>query len=224
MDNESFLDSCNGPVSILAQADLFLKSRCRLLHSTRRKENFIACYTAAAKNRFLNMNPKQVRKRYKRMKQKEYRKALLQNKLHRPASKADAQKARPRKARPCCGLQTQNCMCKPPPGMKKSYLSALSRRFASTALASVQDTTDVSTFQTLMAERCKTLPLGVLLAYAHTHVVFNQSHLLHNFIEQKAFLFKPPWFDWQKLQSIVNKAKEAGERTRSSNYRSTTLK
>ena len=115
-------------------------------------------------------------------------------------------------------------MCKPPPGMKKSYLSALSRRFASTALASVQDTTDVSTFQTLMAERCKTLPLGVLLAYAHTHVVFNQSHLLHSFIEQKAFLFKPPWFDWQKLQSIVNKAKEAGERTRSSNYRSTTLK
>ena len=170
------------------------------------------------------MNPKQVRKRYKRMKQKEYRKALLQSKLHRPASKADAQKARPRKARPCCGLQTQNCMCKPPPGMKKSYLSALSRRFASTALASVQDTTDVSTFQTLMAERCKTLPLGVLLAYAHTHVVFNQSHLLHSFIEQKAFLFKPPWFNWQKLQSIVNKAKEAGERTRSSNYRSTNLK
>ena len=62
--------------------------------------------------------------------------------------------------------------------MKKSYLSALSRRFASTALASVQDTTDVSTFQTLMAERCKTLPLGVLLAYAHTHTRGLQSEPL----------------------------------------------
>ena len=38
----------------------------------------------------------------------------------------------------------------------------------------VQDTTDVSTFQTFMAKRCETLPLRVLLAYAHTHVGFNQ--------------------------------------------------
>ena len=35
-------------------------------------------------------------------------------------------------------------------------------------------TTDVSGFQVLMAKRCNTLPLGILLAYAHTHVVFNQ--------------------------------------------------
>ena len=107
--------------------------------------------------------------------------------------------------------------------MQKSHLNALCRRFAKTALSTVQDTTDVSTFQTLMAKRCQTLPLQVLLAYAHTHVVFNQDHLLRSFIEQKAFLFKPPWFNWQLLQSIVKKSKQKGQRFRSSNYRSTTL-
>ena len=108
----------------------------------------------------------------------------------------------------------QYCVCKPPPGMKKSHLTALCRRFAKTTLSSVQDTTDVSTFQTLMAKRCETVPLRVLLAYAHTHVVFNQDHLLRSFIEKKAFLFKPPWFDWQLLQSIVKKSKQTGQRCR----------
>ena len=70
----------------------------------------------------------------------------------------------------------------------------------------------------------KALLLPVLLAYAHTHVVFNQDHLLQSFIEQKAFLFKPPWFDWQLLQSIVKKAKQTGQRCRSSNYRSTVIR
>ena len=174
--------------------------------------------------RFLNMNPQQVQRRHKRVKQREYRKALLQSKPRRPPSKAAATKPTVRKARPCCGLHSQNCECKPPPGMKETHLNALSRRFATTALSSVQDTTDVSTFLTLMAKRCKTLPLRVLLAYAHTHVVFNQDHLLRSFIEQKAFLFKPPWFDWQLLQSIVKKSKQTGQRFRSSNYRSTTLR
>ena len=118
----------------------------------------------------------------------------------------------------------KNCMCKPPPGMRKAHLNALCRRFAKTALSSVQDTTDVSTFQTLMAKRCETLPLRVLQAYANTHVVFNQGHLLRSFIAQKAFLFKPLWFDWQLLQSIVKKSKQTGQRFRSSNYRSTTLR
>ena len=127
--------------------------------------------TKQKKSRFLNMSPKQVRKRYQRMKQREYRKALLQRKHRRAPSKADAAKARPRKARPCCGLHSMNCSCKPPARMRKSYLNALSRRFTKTALASVQDTTDVSTFQTFMAKHCKTLPLRVLLAYAHTHTL-----------------------------------------------------
>ena len=170
------------------------------------------------------MSQKQVQTRYKRMKQREYRKTLLQSKSRRALTKADSAKARPRKARPCCGLHSNNCICEPPAGMRKSYLNALARRFTKTALASFEDTTDVSTFQTLMAKHCKTLPLCVLLAYAHTHVVFNQEHLLQSFIEQRAFLFKPPWFDWQLLQSIVKKAKQKGQRYRSSNYRSTILR
>ena len=55
--------------------------------------------------------------------------------------------------------------------MQKSHLNALCRRFAKTAQRTVQDTTDVSTFQMLMAKRCQTLPLQVLLAYAHTHTL-----------------------------------------------------
>ena len=170
------------------------------------------------------MSPKQVRKRYQRMKQREYRKALLQRKRRRASSKVDAAKAQSRKARPCCGLHSNNCRCKPPARMRKSYLNALSRRFTNTALASVQDATDVSTFQTFMAKHCKTLPLHTCLAYAHTHIVFNQDHLLQSFIEQKAFLFKPPWFDWQLLQSIVKKAKQTGQRFHSSNYRNTIIR
>ena len=103
-------------------------------------------------------------------------------------------------------------------------MNALCGRFAKTALTSVQDTTDVSTFQTLMAKRSQTLPLRVLLAYAHTHAVFNQDHLLRSFIEQKAFLFKPPWFDWPRLKDIVKKCSRRGQPFRSSNYRATTLR
>ena len=165
-----------------------------------------------------------MRRRYKTANQRECRKTLLQSKSRRPPSKAAATKSVSRKARPCCGYLPSNCVCKPPPGMNKSHLTALCRRFAKTTLSSVQDTTDVSTFQTRMAKRCETVPLRVLLAYAHTHVVFNQDHLLRNFIEKKALLFKPPWFDWRLLQSIVKRSKQTGQRCRSSNYRSTTLR
>ena len=75
-----------------------------------------------------------------------------------------------------------------------------------------------------MATRSAELPLRILLAYAHTHAVFNQEDLLQKFIDQKAFLFKSPWFDWQLLQSIFKKAKRSSQTCRSSNYRSTTLK
>ena len=108
--------------------------------------------TGNNKLRFLNMNPKQVVRRYKRMKQREYRKAQLQSKPRRPPSKATATKKQRknrkallqnkpvvRKARPCCGYLPSNCVCKPPPGMKKSHLAALCRRFGITTLSSVQD-------------------------------------------------------------------------------------
>ena len=81
--------------------------------------------TGKKKLRFLNMDPKQVLRRYKRMKQRKYRKALLQSKPRRPASKAAATKPRYKKARPCCGYLESNCSCKPPPGMQKSHLTAL---------------------------------------------------------------------------------------------------
>ena len=109
-----------------------------------------------------------MRKRYKRVKQRQYRKALLQSK---PGYRPPSGEQYARKPRPCCGLNSKNCKCKPPPGMQKSHLNALCRRFAKTALSTAQDTTDVSTFQTLMAKRCQTLPLQVLLAYAHTHTL-----------------------------------------------------
>ena len=152
--------------------------------------------TENKKSRFLNMSPKQVERRYQRTRMREYRKAAGDKKLPRPPTKPCSLL---RKARPCCGLTVANCVCTPPVGMRKSHLKALCRRFAKTALCSVQDTTDVSTFQTLMAKRCEKVPLQVLLAYAHTHVVFNQDDLLTSFIEQKAFLFKAPWFNWQLL-------------------------
>ena len=136
----------------------------------------------APKIRFLNMSPEQIRRRYKRVKQRQYRKAQQRIKRRRPPSRADSsptvrsglkRKNAVRKGRPCCGLRVQNCKCKAPPGMRKSHLNALARRFGRTALSSFRDTTDVSTFQRLMAKRkrSKTLPLGVLLAYAHTHTL-----------------------------------------------------
>ena len=174
--------------------------------------------------RFLNMDPKQMRRRYKTSKQRQYREALLQIKPQPPLSKARSKTPTVRKARPCCGLLVSNCVCKPHPGIRKLFLKVLCRRFAKIALSSVQDATDVSTLRTLMARRCQTLPLRQLLANAHTHVVFNQDHLLRSFIDQKAFLFKPPWFDWHVLQSIMQEVKQRGQPWRSSNYRSTTLR
>ena len=74
--------------------------------------------------------------------------------------------------------------------MKRRQLTSLAKRFSETALCSVEDTTDVSAWQHHMQHATKQLPLRVLLAYAHTHVVFNQEIELKAFIDRKAFLFK----------------------------------
>ena len=70
------------------------------------------------------------------------------------------------------------------------HLTALAKRFAETELFSVKDATDVSAWQHHMQHATEQLPLRVLLAYAHTHVVFNQEPLLQAFIDRKPFLFK----------------------------------
>ena len=108
--------------------------------------------------------------------------------------------------------------------MERKEVTSLAERFAETALCSVKDTTDVSAWQALMQHAAEQLPLRVLLAYAHTHVVFNQEPILKAIIERKAFLCRAPWFDWQLLQSIVEEHKGAGKTCRSSNYRSLPLR
>ena len=72
--------------------------------------------------------------------------------------------------------------------MKRKQLTSLAKRFAETALCSVKDTTDVNAWQAHMQHATEQLPLRVLLAYAHTHVVFNQEPLLNAFIGRAAFL------------------------------------
>ena len=170
------------------------------------------------KHRFLNMKPEQVQRRAERQRKREYRAERRKNKNpERDSEKRNAQKKKPR---PCCGRHHSNCSCKPLKGMKKMQLTALTKRYAITPLRTVLDTTDVSVWQQRMQHATEQLPLRVLLAYAHTHVVFNQEPLLKAFIDREAFLFKAPWFDWQMLQSIVQKHKNAGNIWRSSNYRS----
>ena len=121
------------------------------------------------------------------------------------ATKPAQAKTTSKKPRPCCGRHQKNCPCQPPKGMKKMHLTALAKRYAKTALFSVKDTTDIKPWLDHMQHATKQLPLRVLLAYAHSHAVFNQEPLLKAFIDRKAFLFKTPWFDWQMLQSIVKK-------------------
>ena len=133
-------------------------------------------------------------------------------------------KQTPKKPQPCCGRHRKHCTCQLPNGMKQRRLTSLAERFAETELCSVKDTTDVNAWQAHMQHATEQLPLRVLLAYAHTHVVFNQEPLLKAFIDRKAFLFKAPWFDWQMLQSIVKRHKGANKKWRSSNYRSVTMK
>ena len=113
----------------------------------------------------------------------------------------------------------ENCTCRPPSGMKRKQLTSLAERFAKTALCSVKDTTDVNAWQARMQHATEQLPIRVLLAYAHTNVVFNQEPFLKAFIDRKAFLFKAPWFDWQMLQIIVKNHKGTGNTWRSSKYR-----
>ena len=136
---------------------------------------------------------------------------------------ATEQTARARKKRPCCGLQSNKCQCKPPPGMSKKPLAALAKRFMGSPLSTVQDTTDVSAFQTLMRDRCKSMPTSAVLGYCYIHVVFNQRHLLEAMIKEKAFMFRQPWVDWKRLHKVVARAKAQNLLVRSSNFYSATL-
>ena len=182
------------------------------------------------KHRFINMKLEQVERRAERERKRKYRAGKQTHHTQKKrkcgalATDVAAEHVSSKKPRPCCGRHQSNCSCEPPKGMKKMQMTALAKRFAETALCTVGDTTDVSEWQDRMELATEQLPLRVLLAYAHTHVVFNQAPLLETFIEQKAFLFKEPWFDWRLLQSIVEKHKKAGNVWRSSNYRSITLK
>ena len=81
----------------------------------------------------------------------------------------------------------------------------------------------MSKFKSLMQKRCQSLPIWVVLAYAFVHVMFNQEKLLKSMIDEKAFLFKPPWINWTTLRDIINKAKKQQQKIRSSNYYCTTL-
>ena len=65
-------------------------------------------------------------------------------------------------------------------------------RYLTTPLNTVEDTTDVSKFRSLMQERCQPLPIWVVLLYAFVHVVLNQEELLKAMANEKAFLFNPP--------------------------------
>ena len=131
---------------------------------------------------------------------------------------------RSRKDRPCCGRRYDKCTCKAPPGMCMKPLNALAKRFLTTSLSTVQDTTDVSAWQTLMRDRCETLPTKVILGYGYIHVVFNQPHLLKAMVKEKAFTFRSPWVNWKQLQKIVSRARADNQVIRSSNYYSATLR
>ena len=176
------------------------------------------------KHRFINMSPEQLQRRAERLRKRTSRAKQRRIKKKRKRTHRAPHRSWARKLRPCCGRMHKNCSCQPPKGMKKMQLTALAKRFAGTALCTVADTTDVSAWQHLMQHATEQLPLRVLLAYAHTHVVFNQDSLLKAFIDRKAFLFKKPWFNWQMLQSIVGKHKAAGNVCRSSNFYSSTLR
>ena len=108
--------------------------------------------------------------------------------------------------------------------MHRRCLSELAKRFLTTPLNTVADTTDVSAFQELMEDRCKKLPIAVILTYAFIHVVFNQRHILEAMIKNKVLGNGKPWVHWDRLAKVVRAAKARGQLARSSNYYSSTLK
>ena len=115
---------------------------------------------------------------------------------------------RQRKLRPCCGLRSDDCQCKPPAGLLKRPLNLLAKHYATTPLSTVDDTTDVVYFRKHMRKLCQSLPLWVQLSYSYVHVMFNQEQLLRSMPQEKVFLFKSPWMDWVKLATVINKAKK----------------
>ena len=142
--------------------------------------------------RFLRTDTKQVKRRANTKRQRAYRQKLAKTKRVMLQSGQARQRAGLRQHRPCCGRHAQNCTCKAPKGMNKKPLTALAKRFTETDLCTVSDTTDVGPWQEIMQDRCKTLPMRVILGYSQIHVTFNQEHLLKQFVEDKAFLFKKP--------------------------------
>ena len=187
--------------------------------------------------RFLNMTPEQVAKRKERQAKQRWRlKKKQEEKLcavnHR--KKKDSRKkekastsARPnrqRKLRPCCGRRQDMCTCKPFPGIRRTRLSLLTKRYLHTALNTVEDTTDVSAFQEVMGNVCKKLPIAAILTISHIHVVFNQRHILEAMQKEKVIQKKKPWVHWNRLPKVIHKTKAQGKLTRSSNYYNTTLR
>ena len=156
------------------------------------------------------MEPQQVARRAGRGKKQKYRKAArakpTQSQRCRPS--AAEQQAKRRRARPCCGLIGAKCTCKPPPGLQKQPLNALAKRYLATPLCTVEDTTDVSKFRSLMQKRCESVPLWVLLFYAYVHTMFNQGKLLKAMLDKKALLFRPQSVDWTKLANFIRKAEQ----------------
>ena len=202
--------------------------------------------------RFLNMAPTQERKRRNRVSQRKRRLRLRKQKTTQArkgnATKQPTPKKKKRNAtehpvkkkrkgnatehsverirnhRPCCGLRGDKCACRAPPGMRGAALTALAKRFVRTPLSTWQDTTDVSGFHNVLRDRCRNMPTSAVLCYCFVHVVFNQQYLLEAMVKEKAFLFRQPWVDWERLHEIVARAKARNMVVRSSNYYSATLR
>ena len=163
------------------------------------------------KLRFLNMEPEQVARRAQREKKQTQRKNAKAKRTQSHNSSRSATNPRSsarHRMRPCCGHFVTACTCKPPAGLQKPPLDALAARYRTTPLKTVRDTTDVSIFQRLMQQRCESLPIWVVLLYSFVHVMFNQEQVLKAMVDEKAFLFKPPWVNWTRLKAIIRKAKK----------------
>ena len=93
----------------------------------------------------------------------------------------------------------------------------LAKRYVRTPLNTVEDTTDVSVFQEVLGDLCKKLPIAAIPTIAHTHVVFNQRHILEAMVQKKVFLKKKPWVHWERFANVVHAAKARGQLIRSSN-------
>ncbi len=174
------------------------------------------------KLRFLNMETKQINRRNARQRKQQERQrtnktpfAMLSCRGVTEHGEDNTPRShRTRRHRPCCGLRSDVCTCTPPPGLHQRPLRALARRYLTTPLKMTSDTTDVSKFQLYMRDRCKFLPIWVVLLYSYVHVIFNQGELLKTMIDKKALLFKQPWVDWTTLRKVIREARRHNQKTR----------